>query len=84
MILKCIYVGSWTCPTDEEQYKCHVLPVRLASMMPIKQYLVQLREDTGLWHTVATRSFVQRGSDAINLLNYSGDTDSRRSIAWRI
>ena len=62
-----------------------MLPVRLASMMPIKQYLVQLREDTGLWHTVATRSLVQRGSDAIiNLLNHSGDTDSRRSIAWRI
>ena len=45
----------WTCPTDEVQYKCHVLPVRLAAMMPIKHYMVQLREDTGQWRTVATR-----------------------------
>ena len=63
-VIKCICVGSWTCPTDEEQYKCHVLPVRLASMMPIKQYLVQLREDTGLWRTVATRSLVQENKEA--------------------
>ena len=56
MVLKCIFcVTRWTCPTDEEQYKCHVLPVRLGAMMPIKQYQVQLREDTGLWRTVATR-----------------------------
>ena len=40
---------------DEDEAQCHVFPVRLAAMMPIKQYLVQLREDTGIWHTVATR-----------------------------
>ena len=54
-----MFVSSWTCPTDEEQYKCHVLPVGLANIVPIKQYLIQMREDGGQWRTVATRSHGQ-------------------------
>ena len=33
---------QWSCPTDQEQYKCHVLPPSIAQRLPIKHYLVQV------------------------------------------
>ena len=44
---------AWTCPTDREQYKCHLLPSGIAKRLPIKHYLIDVKtgpEDQ--WRTV--------------------------------
>ena len=72
-------IPSWTCPTDEEQYKCHVLPVGLANIVPIKQYLVQMREDQGSWRTVATRSHGQPQKYRVEGLRIGAQVEFRMS-----
>ena len=49
----------------------------LANMMPIKQYLVQLREDCGQWRTVATKTHGQPQKYRVDNLRIGTEVEFR-------
>ena len=47
---------EWTCPTDQEQYKCHLLPPVIARRLPINHYLIDVKKGAeDQWRTVGRR-----------------------------
>ena len=47
---------DWSCPTEQEQYKCHLLPPAIAKKLPIKHYLIEAKKGgEDQWRTVGIR-----------------------------
>ena len=69
---------AWTCPTEQEQYKCHLLPQGLAKRLPIKHYLIDVKKgEEEQWRTVGIKQHGEQQKYSVSNLLIGSQVEFR-------